>query len=246
MATILSQVGWRTGVLNGGYKTWRREVVAALHYGETPLRLILIDGQTGTAKSEILARLAAHGAQTLDLETLASHRGSVFGGYQDRPQPSQKGFESALWVKLRALDFRLPIYVEAESNRIGRCELPPLIWRSMMTAPCITIAADIDARAAYLVEAYADIICNHGAIHQAINRLASFQSKETIAKWRALLDDGDYQALAALLMTDHYDALYDRARQRRADRQLAEIRLDQFNGEAFAQAASEILTRVRC
>ena len=80
MATVLAQVGWRTAVVAGGYKTWRRRVTAALYDGVPPRRLILLDGYTGSAKTEILHRLTALGVQTLDLEGLADHRGSLFGG----------------------------------------------------------------------------------------------------------------------------------------------------------------------
>ena len=90
MATIFAQVGWRCGVLEGGYKTWRRAVVAALRDNSEPLRIILLDGQTGTAKSEVLRAAANTGLQTLDLEALARHRGSVFGGYGDDPHKVRK------------------------------------------------------------------------------------------------------------------------------------------------------------
>ena len=109
MATILSQVGWPVWLLTGGYKTYRRAVNTRL-YDEAPaLNLVLLDGHTGTAKTEILARLAGQGVQTLDLEALASHRGSLFGAVAGHPQPSQKLVESRLLAALDQLDPSRPI-----------------------------------------------------------------------------------------------------------------------------------------
>ncbi len=240
IATILSQVGWRCGVLNGGYKTWRRAVVATLRYSEAPLNIVLLDGQTGTAKSEIL-RAAAHGVQTLDLETLAHHRGSVFGGFASEPQPGQKLFESRLYEALRALDPAQPILVEAESNRIGRCEVPKRLWGSMLDAPRITISALPAARAEYLLTAYADIIADNSAVAAALDRLKSFHSKETLTEWCELAAAKNWRPLAIALMTAHYDPLYERSRQRgRCRAALAAFSLDQFDSATFEQVAKGI------
>jgi tRNA 2-selenouridine synthase len=125
MATVLAQVGWRPTRLAGGYMTYRRRVTAALYEGGTPLRLIVLDGYTGSAKTELLGRLAAQGVQTLDLEGLAGHRGSLFGAIAGQGQPSQKMFESTLLADLERLDPTRPIVVEAESSKIGQLNLPP-------------------------------------------------------------------------------------------------------------------------
>ena len=240
MATILSQIGWRTGVLKGGYKTWRRSVVEGLRDSNAPINVILLDGQTGTAKSEILGRLAAFGVQTLDLEALAAHRGSVFGALSAKAQPCQKYFESQLWNALRGFDRDRPILVEAESNRIGRCEVPQRLWQSMLAAPHIVVHSDAKTRANYLVHAYADISSDSGKIDAAIDRLAPYQSKEQIAVWRDLARTEEFVALAASLMSDHYDPLYDRSRSRRADKTLAEFSLDHLDIAGIEAAAEKI------
>ena len=240
MATILDQVGWRTGVLKGGYKSWRRSVVSGLRDSNAPLNVILLDGQTGTAKSEILGRLAALGVQTLDLESLAAHRGSVFGGLDTKKQPGQKFFESQLWHALRLIDHNRPILVEAESNRIGRCEVPQRLWQSMIAAPRIIVSSKAKNRADYLVGAYADITRNSDKINAAIDRLAPYQSKEQLTTWRELAAAEDYGALAASLMQDHYDPLYDRSRARRSDKTLAAFSLDSLDKTGIAAAAEKI------
>ena len=245
MATILSQVGWRVGLLKGGYKTWRRDVVAGLRESDAPLSLLLIDGQTGSAKSNILNRLSELGAQVIDLEGLAAHRGSVFGGFSTRPQPSQKLFESGLWTALSHLDRARPILVEAESNRIGSCEIPRDLWRAMLAAPRIVIRAEPAARARYLMTAYADLMSEPESILRSLARIASLHPKELMEEWAALAGARRYEELAAALMREHYDPLYDRTRRKRDDKPLAEIRLEGFDDAALNAAAEQIAALAR-
>lgn len=122
MATVLEQVGWRPTVLSGGYKTYRRRVTAALYDAEPDFRVILLDGYTGVAKTEVLGRLERLGVQTLDLEGLAAHRGSLFGALPGHPQPHQKGFELALLARVDALDRTRPVVVEAKFQQGRRAE----------------------------------------------------------------------------------------------------------------------------
>lgn len=240
MATIISQVGWRTGILKGGYKTWRRAVVANLRCEAAPLPIVLLDGQTGTAKSALIERLAALGAQTLDLERLADHRGSVFGALPGANQPSQKMFESLLWCDLSRLDAARPILVEAESSRIGRLQIPKRLWRAMQAAPRIVLSAGAELRADYILEAYADFTGDQAAIYAAVEKLKGFHSKEKIEAWRDMAEYGDYRALVADLMRAHYDPLYDRARKRRSDRPLAAVTLKTLDATGLDRTAKDI------
>lgn len=209
MATILSQIGWRVGVLQGGYRTWRRHVVAGLHDGEALFDLLLVSGATGTGKSAIIRRLIDIGAPAVDLEALAAHRGSVFGAV-DEPQPPQKLFESLLWDRLSRLDLARTIIVEAESAQIGRLVLPRRLWRSMRAARHVAVTAPTEARADHILSAYADMTSDRTRIAAAVERLKPFHAKEKIAEWRALASAGDFRPLAIDLMRVHYDPLYAR------------------------------------
>ncbi|OYU93147.1 MAG: tRNA 2-selenouridine(34) synthase MnmH, partial [Burkholderiales bacterium PBB5] len=124
MAWFLDQIGFRTTRLDGGYKGYRAQVRADLAIPPTDLRLTVLAGRTGSGKTRLLPALAAEGAQVLDLEALACHRGSILGGLPGQPQPSQKRFDSLLWSALRALDTSRPVFVESESKQIGRLQLP--------------------------------------------------------------------------------------------------------------------------
>lgn len=219
MATILSQVGWRTTVLAGGYRTYRREVVARLYDGELALNFVLLDGQTGSGKTEMLGRLAARGVQTLDLEGLAAHRGSLFGAIAGRAQPSQKLFESRLLGALDALDPARPVVAEAESSKIGERMIPPALWTRLAAAPRIELSAARADRARYLVSAYGDLIADRAAMEAAFARLPIRPSAERLAAWRGMIASGAFADLAEAIMGLHYDPAYDRAR-RKHDRPL--------------------------
>lgn len=216
MATILSQVGWRTTVLEGGYRTYRRHVTARLYDGGLDLDFVLLDGHTGSGKTELLGILAARGLQVLDLEALAAHRGSLFGGLSGRPQPSQKLFESRLLGALDALDPSRPVVAEAESSKIGERMLPPALWTRLAGAPCIELVASPPDRARYLVSAYAELTADRDALETAIARLPVHPSRERLAGWRGLADAGAYAELAEALLAMHYDPAYDRARRKSA------------------------------
>ncbi|MEL6644217.1 MAG: tRNA 2-selenouridine(34) synthase MnmH [Pseudomonadota bacterium] len=210
-AAILTQVGWRAETVTGGYRAWRRMVVRALYDDPWPGRLVLLDGNTGTAKTEILARLASRGVQVIDLEALACHRGSLFGGVAT-PQPSQKAFESAIACALAGFDPARPVVVEAESSKVGDLLVPPSLWSAMRAAPRLVIAAPRAARARYLTRAYGDLGEDPGRVSDTLARLAPYHGHVQIEAWQAMAANGEAEALADSLMAVHYDPRYGRAR----------------------------------
>lgn len=210
-ASILQQIGWRAETVKGGYQSFRRLVHATLYETPLPHRIILLDGNTGTAKTDILARLSARGVQTLDLERLAAHRGSLLGAVAGG-QPAQKGFDTRLATALCALDPARVVVVEAESSKIGSINLPEQLWWAMCAAPRILIDAPIAARSAYLATAYADMIADHAELRARLQPLRHIRGHAQVAQWETLLAANDYTALAASLMADHYDPAYAKSR----------------------------------
>lgn len=211
-ASILSQIGWRVEVVQGGYKSWRRLVVEALYDQPFAHRLMVLDGNTGTAKTEVLALLAARGVQVVDLEGLANHRGSLFGHMGE--QPSQKAFEGRLALALARLDPTRPVVVEAESSKIGQCRLPPRLWRAMVAAPRVAIAASRAARAGYLVRAYGDLVMDAARLDGILASLRAAHAAERIEGWRKLAGEGRFAEVAEGLMEWHYDPRYGKHRAR--------------------------------
>ncbi len=244
MATILAQIGWRTTVLAGGYRTYRRWVKARL-YDETPaLRLVLIEGRTGSGKTEVLRRLAERGLQTLDLEGLAEHRGSVFGALAGRPQPSQKLFESRLLAELDRLDLTRPVAVEAEASKIGDRMAPPALWQAMLTAPRIALTAPPVARARYLADHYADVAADLTAFEKALERLPTYPGRRAIKRWLDLAAAGDLESVAAELMQTHYDPAYDRSARKDPRQRLGVVELAGLAPADIEAAADQVAVLV--
>ena len=241
-ATILAQIGWRVETLAGGYQTWRRQVVKAVY--DTPVisPVVVLDGNTGSAKTDILNLLPGFGVQVIDLEGLARHRGSLFGAMG--PQPSQKAFEGALALALAGLDPAKPVVVEAESSKIGECRIPAELWKAMVAAPRVAIAASRTTRAAYLTRAYADLTADAIRLATTVELLGPMHPRELVADWQALAAAGDFTALADSLMKRHYDPRYNKHRARMA-LPLAQIPARQLDQEDLPRLAAEVAKAVR-
>lgn len=237
VSLILSEVGWRVARLEGGYKAWRAEVIACLHERPFPSPVLLLDGNTGSAKTEILKLLPERGVQVLDLEGLANHRGSLFGGLG--AQPSQRAFEGRLALAIAGLDPARPVVVEAESSRIGACLLPPTLWRAMKTAPRIAISAPPAARAEYLTRAYRDLLDDRDKLAQIVESLRPLHPAVRLAEWHGLIAKEAWQELAAALMQHHYDPRYNRHRMR-ATASVQEVQTDMLTADALPHLADRI------
>ena len=238
-SSILQQIGWRAETVDGGYQSYRRLVNDLLYEAELPSRVILLDGNTGTAKTDLLARLSQRGVQTIDLEGLANHRGSVLGALPGG-QPSQKAFESRLAAALCRLDPARPLVVEAESNKVGQRVIPPSLWHPMRTAPRLTVKAPLDARAEYLGTAYADMIDNPEELAARMAPLHRLRGRKAVARWDNLLKSRDFTGLARALMAEHYDPAYARSRRDDVHEDLAEFRSDTLDAAARDRLADRI------
>lgn len=211
-ASILSQIGWRVQIINGGYKSWRRLVINLLYDQPMPCPVIVLDGNTGTAKTEVLTLLRNHDVQMIDLEGLAHHRGSMFGAMG--PQPSQRLFEGRLALAIARLDPTRPVMVEAESSKIGALRLPAGLWRAMVQAPRITITAPLAARARYLAHAYDDLGADPERLIRILDQMRPYHAAQIIEDWQILARTGQFNTLAAALMQHHYDPRYAKHRAR--------------------------------
>ncbi len=242
-ATILKQVGWRTETVAGGYRTYRRLVIAAMYDQPLAHRLIVLEGHTGTAKTDLLHLLAARGVQVVDLEGLAAHRGSVFGAV-GRAQPTQKALEGALVQAFRALDPARPVVVEAESSKIGNLLIPPAVWKAMKDAPRLRVEAPLEARARYLTRAYRDLTDDREALVGVLSGLIRHQGRARVEAWQEMARSGQLEQLAQELMRHHYDPSYTRQGERRASALLARVEAADLGPEALERLADALAARL--
>ncbi|MDF1824019.1 MAG: tRNA 2-selenouridine(34) synthase MnmH [Verrucomicrobiales bacterium] len=208
MATVLSDVGWDVSLICGGYKAYRSTVVESIKVKSPQLKLIVLNGYTGAGKTLLLAELNRMGEQVLDLEGIARHKGSVFGGDPDDPQPAQKQFESLIFKKFESIDMNRPLYIEAESAKIGKLNLPNPLWQKLKGSPVIEIDSPVEARARYLSGDYEEWVGNLDRVHDTIDRLAGFHANKTLARWKTMTEAGEWHPFVVELLTEHYDHRY--------------------------------------
>ena len=211
MATIFRAIGWPAGQLDGGYKAWRAHVVARLQELPATLHFRVIAGPTGCAKTRILHAIAVLGEQALDLEALARHKGSVLGVLPDEPQPAQKGFETALLLALQALNPARPVYVEAESRKIGNLHVPDALIERIRAGVCLNIEAPTAARVDFLLRDYDYLPSRPELLADRLAALRALQSRETIERWQGFVAAGHWPQLVGELLELHYDPLYRRS-----------------------------------
>ena len=208
MTAWLNLIGWKARQLQGGYKTYRSHVLEKL--GEMPqlFHFQVLCGLTGSGKTRLLRALADCGSQVLDLEALACHRGSLLGALPGIAQPSQKGFDSRLLAALQQLDPIRPVFVEAESKKIGNIQLPDALMRALAGADCIRVEASLEERVDFLCDDYAALFDAPEAFKQNLDRLTELRGKQTIARWHALVNAGARAELFRELIEQHYDPAY--------------------------------------
>ncbi|MFO7770651.1 MAG: tRNA 2-selenouridine(34) synthase MnmH [Roseovarius gahaiensis] len=234
-ATILAQIGWRVQVLDGGYQSYRRLVARLLYDTPLALRPVLLDGNTGTAKTRLLALLAARGWQVIDLEALANHRGSALGA-QPGGQPGQKLFEGRLAQVIARLDPTRPVVIEAESSKVGDRNVPPSLWQAMRNAPVVEVTAPHQERARYLAQAYADIAGDIAQLSDQLDLLRPLRGHQQVDAWQTMAAQGDLTGLASSLIAQHYDPGYARARKRDDLVPQARVSLDRLNEDGLQAA----------
>ncbi len=238
LGTILARIGYPVEVIEGGYKAYRKAVVEAISARAPALSYKVLVGRTGSGKSLLLQAMAAQGAQVLDLEALARHKGSVLGLAPGDVQPSQKKFESLLWEQLSGFDPARPVHVESESRKIGQCQVPEALIEAMRASPCIDIVADIDTRVALLKAEYPHFMQEGSSLFGRLDALLSLHGHERIDAWKAQAQAGDWDGFVRSLLEEHYDPAYDRSITRNFKRHASAQRqtLSLAQGEMVEQA----------
>lgn len=205
---VLQKIGFAAMQLDGGYKAYRRHVVAELERLPALFGYRVVCAPTGSGKSRLLQALAGEGAQVLDLEELAAHRGSLLGALPGQAQPSQKRFESAIWAALARFDPARPVFIESESRKIGALRVPDALIAAMHASSCIRLEVPLAARVQLLTEDYAHFLRDPDTIKLQLGHLTALRGSETVAAWQALATRQAWPELVTALLAEHYDPAY--------------------------------------
>jgi tRNA 2-selenouridine synthase len=244
LAHILNEVGWRAMQLDGGYRAYRRHVVMQTETLPSRFQFVVLCGLTGSGKSRLLAALASKGSQTLDLEGLARHRGSLLGEFPGAVQPSQKAFETGIVAALSSFDAARVVFVESESKRIGRLQVPETLLERIRRSRSITLVAGLEQRVRLIKEEYDSYLNDAVPLTQRLLPLTPVLGKDTLKRWDELAHAKQWDALIGELLERHYDPLYARSLKRHfasdggSERETIEVA--GTSSQAFAALADDV------
>lgn len=245
LSLILSEIGFRVTLVEGGYKAFRNALLEDIPRLAPKFDWRVICGTTGSGKTRLLQALATAGAQVLDLEALANHRSSVLGALPGVPQPSQKHFDTLIWDALRRFDPARPVYVESESKKVGNVAIPAALIEAMRAAPCLNLVLSDDERVALLLEDYDFFVQNGEAFCERLDALTELKGKKVVEAWKAQVRGGQIEAVVRDLLLNHYDPVYlqSMARNFKQYAQAQDITPQDRSVPAMRALAATLLTR---
>lgn len=208
MAWLFEQVGLQCAVLEGGYKAYRNHILGQL---TSVKNLVMLSGPTGSGKTAVLHEMKKLGAQIIDLEGMANHRGSAFGAIGQDEQPPGQQFQNEVFHSLAQLDQNRPVWVESESLTIGKVYLPQPFWESMNEAPSLVLNVPQEIRVKRLVEEYGTLPKEELA--EAIKKIQQNFGGNRVKSSLEALEQGNFEFVAEQLL-DYYDKRYDFGRKK--------------------------------
>ena len=211
LTLVLREIGFKAVQLEGGYKAYRARVATELTELPKQFHYVTICGCTGTGKTALLHALRDAGAQVIDLEGLANHKGSLLGESVTAPQPTQKRFDSSLWAQLRALDPARPVFVESESKKIGLVQMPESMREQMAAGGCVWLDVPVAARVRHLRSEYEHFVADPTLLMKKLAPLKALRGGEMLERWQAMASAGNIDGVVESLLVDHYDPLYTTA-----------------------------------
>ncbi len=243
LSLILSEIGFRVTLVEGGYKAFRAAVLQDLPRLVSGLNWQVVCGTTGSGKTRLLQALAAQGAQVLDLEALANHRSSVLGAIPGLAQPSQKRFDTLIWEALRHLDPQRPVFVESESKKVGNVAVPLPLIEAMRASPCLNLVLPDPERVALLMEDYDFFVRDTAFFCERLQVLVTFRGQAVVEGWQAQVQAGHIGPVVQELLTQHYDPVYVQSMRRNFQQfeSAQTIAPEDHSAGAMARLASELM-----
>jgi tRNA 2-selenouridine synthase len=214
LSLILSEIGFRVTLVEGGYKAFRAAVLEDIPRLASQFDWRVICGTTGSGKTRLLQALATAGAQVLDLEALANHRSSVLGAIPGVPQPTQKHFDTRVWNALRRLDPQRPVFVESESKKVGNVAVPTALIDAMRAGQCLNLILPDNERVALLMEDYDFFVRDTESFCERLSALIEIRGKVVVEGWKSQVRAGQIAPVVQALLTEHYDPVYVQSMQR--------------------------------
>lgn len=235
---FVGMAGIKTHALKGGYKAYRQK---ALESFEHPFKIILLTGYTGSCKSEILRALKLRGEQVIDLEMLASHKGSVFGGLFMNPQPTTEQFQNNLFEEIRLLDPEKPVWIEDESIAIGQIFLPRAFWLQMNRSPLIQVGVGQEIRISRLVQEYGQ--ADRDEFLLIMSKIVKRLGGQHFNRAKAELQNGNMPGVMRVLLT-YYDKAYLHSIEKRKDKVMKVVDWDGVNMDEITDALTTLKIQV--
>ncbi|MEG0307408.1 MAG: tRNA 2-selenouridine(34) synthase MnmH [Clostridium sp.] len=204
---LLCALGMRVRRIHGGYKGYRAFINEELPKVNEKVTYIVLHGNTGVGKTEILKKLRADGYDVLDLEGCANHRGSILGSVGLGAGTTQKQFESNVYEELKAVKGKY-VFIEAESKRIGRVLIPDYIHGDMKAGIHVFIDAPIEFRSQIIIDEYTKCSSCKEEICEALNKLQKHVSEKNIEAYCEKVEKDEFDEVVKELMVKYYDPLY--------------------------------------
>ncbi len=203
IASLLESIGFKVLQVEGGYKSFRHHIVDQLYNFQLKPKIICLYGLTCSGKTKLLELLP----NALNLEELAQHRGSLYGGVGLSPN-RQKKFENLLLQRLRELNNNTHIFVEGESRKIGNTEIPPFLFKAMKNGISIRINKDFELRVKECVQEYFSSPKRVQQIKEITPQLREIISNKRKQEVLAFIEEKNYEEAVRILLKEYYDTLY--------------------------------------
>ncbi|MDB4234324.1 tRNA 2-selenouridine(34) synthase MnmH [Alphaproteobacteria bacterium] len=229
---VLKQIGFDVEILEDGYKSYRRHVVQFFEDEIEQFNFNQIKGVTGVGKTLFLKNLEKS-TQVLDLEGIANHKGSILGDIPKFKQPNQKMFETKLFEKLESLNRKKKIWVEAESIKIGKLNIPSRLWKKMDEGISVKLKATVNERVKFILKDYKYFTKEPELMSNAMLVLKKIIQKDDYRVIEENLENGDYMSFVKSLINHHYDKAYKRTRSEMDDQNDNVIEIDKINNKNF-------------